>query len=78
MVSRANTINLSNMPVKSEDVYSIDTVFLNDSLASSLAALRISGVDDQWKVTHFEKSPLVCVVPISIAVSDAGFRCLLI
>lgn len=78
MVSRTGTTNLSNMPVESEGVYSIDTTSSNDSLASSLAALRIGGVDGQWKVTHFEKSPLVCGISISNAVSKAGFRCLLI
>ena len=60
MISRANTVNLSNMPVVSEKGYSIGTDSTDDSLASSLAALSIGEVNSQWKITHFEKSPLVC------------------
>ncbi|KAF9650846.1 hypothetical protein BDM02DRAFT_3217429 [Thelephora ganbajun] len=57
MISRANTINLSNMPVESEKVYSTGTDSSDNSLASSLAALSIGEVNDQWKITRFEKSP---------------------
>ena len=59
MISRANTVNLSNMPVVSEKVYSIGTNSADDSLASSLATLSISEINDQWKITRFEKSPPV-------------------
>jgi len=59
MISRTNTVNLSNMPVASEKVYSTGTDSADDSLASSLAALSIGEVNDQWKITRFEKSPPV-------------------
>ena len=59
MISRANTVNLSNMPVQSEMVYSTGANSSDDTLASSLAALRIGEVNDQWKITRFEKSPPV-------------------
>ena len=69
MISRANTSNLSNMPVESEKNYSTGTDSSDDSLASSLAALHIGGVTNQWKVTRFEKSPPVSIVLVSIALS---------
>lgn len=78
MISRANTVNLSNMPVKSEGIYSAGMDSFVDSLASSLAALRIGEVKDQWKITHFEKSPPVRIALISVVPSDTRFRCLLI
>lgn len=78
MISRANTVNLSNMPVKSEKVYSTGTNSSDDSLASSLAALRIGEVNDQWKITSFEKSPPVRIALILIPSSDTRFRCPLI
>jgi aminopeptidase 2 len=78
MISRANTVNLSNMPVESEMVYSTGINTSDDSLASSLAVLHIGEVNDQWKITRFEKSPPVRVALISIVQSDTRFRCLLI
>ena len=78
MISRSNTVNLSNMPVKSEKVYSASTDSPDDSLASSLASLHIGEVSDQWKITHFEKSPPVRAVLIPITLPDTRFRCLLI
>ena len=78
MISRANTVNLSNMPVKSEMVYSSGVNSSDDSLVSSLAALRIGEVNDHWKITRFEKSPPVCIALILVVASDARFRCLLI
>ena len=59
MISRSNTVNLSNMPVASEKVYSTGADPVDDSLASSFAALSIGEVNDQWKITRFEKSPPV-------------------
>ena len=72
MVSRANTVNLSNMPVVSEEPCSTDTGSTDDSLASSLSALCIGKVDDRWKITRFEKSPPVRAIPVLIAQPDAG------
>ena len=68
MISRANTVNLSNMPVVSEKVGTDST---EDSLVSSLAALSIGKINDQWKITRFEKSPPVCIILPSITPSDA-------
>ena len=78
MISRTNTVNLSNMPVESEMVYSTGVNSSDDSLVSSLAALRVGEVNDQWKITRFERSPPVGIVRISVVSSDVGFRCLLI
>ena len=68
MISRTNTVNLSNMPVVSEKA---GTDSSGGSLASSLAALSIGKINDQWKITRFEKSPPVRIVLLSIALSDA-------
>jgi aminopeptidase 2 len=65
MISRASTVNLSNMPVVSEKVYSTGKDSADDSLASSLAALSVGEVNDQWKITCFEKSPPVRITPAS-------------
>ena len=70
MISRANTVNLSNMPVVAEKVYSTGADSTDDSLASSLAALSIGEVSDQWKITRFEKSPPVRVVTLSAILSN--------
>jgi len=72
MVSRANTVNLSNMPVASEEPCSAGTGTAGDSLAASLSALCIDEVDDQWKITHFEKSPPVRIIPVLIVQPDPG------
>ena len=77
MISRANTVNLSNMPVQSEKTFFAGKDSSDDSLVSSLSALHIGEVNDQWKITHFEKSPPVSVAIISLALSYTGFRCLL-
>lgn len=66
MISRVNTVNLSNMPVVSEGVSNTGKNSSDDSLASSLAALHIGEVNDQWKITRFEKSPPVRIALISI------------
>ena len=73
MVSRANTVNLSNMPVVSEGPCSTGTGSADDSLVSSLSALCIDKekVDDQWKITHFQKSPPVRNILVLIAQPDA-------
>ena len=61
MISRANTVNLSNMPVQSEKLYSTDMDSSDGSLISYLTSLRIGEASDQWKITRFEKSPPVRV-----------------
>ena len=64
MISRVNTVNLSNMPAVSEKTYSTGADSSDDSLAHSLATLSIGGVNNQWKITRFQKSP-----PVRIALS---------
>ena len=61
MISRVNTVNLSNMPAVSEKTYSTGADSSDDSLAHSLATLSIGGVNNQWKITRFQKSPPVCI-----------------
>ena len=76
MISRANTVNLSNMPVISEEGYPASTGPSDDYLASSLDFVHIGEANDRWKITHFEKSPPVRIVLILIVPSDTRFRCL--
>lgn len=59
MISRADTVNLSNMPAVSEEVY---TPSLKDStniitwLSSKFSGLT-TGEGDKWKITKFENTP---------------------
>jgi aminopeptidase 2 len=55
MVSRDGTVNLSNMPVKSEQPFT-ESYVGNQSLAQ-YAGLKSS--DGGWKVTKFETTPLI-------------------
>ena len=64
MISRVDTVNLSNMPAVSEKIYSTGTDSSDDSLAYSLAALSIGEVNSQWKITRFQESP-----PVRVALS---------
>ncbi|KAI5119980.1 hypothetical protein M0805_004425 [Coniferiporia weirii] len=53
MISREDTVNLSNMPVISEESYKID-----DESASS---------GDKWKITKFERTPLMSSYLVAFA-----------
>jgi len=57
MISRSNTVNLSNMPIISEEVYKPGSSTAVDSLASRLSSLSIGELTDEWKVTRFETTP---------------------
>jgi aminopeptidase 2 len=59
MVSRSNTVNLSNMAVTSEEVYKQGSNIDDDALVSKLSALSIGSVTDLWKITRFETTPPV-------------------
>ena len=57
LISREDTVNLSNMPAISEDVYSGETSTLNESprLAELLSPLK--NEQGKWKITRFETTP---------------------
>jgi aminopeptidase 2 len=56
MLSRADTVNLSNMPAISEEIYIPDTKVLGKTpLADLLSSVAIQ--DDKWKVTRFQTTP---------------------
>ena len=56
LVSRVNSVNLSNMPAISEEVYKPDSVDKDSWLATKMSTLPDAG---QWKVTKFETTPPV-------------------
>ena len=63
MISRADTVNLSNMPVISEKNCSAEVMGNNDeeliALLSSLTIHTEDHVKDEWKITRFMTTPLV-------------------
>lgn len=59
MISRANTVNLSNMSFSSEEEYTPDFKGSTDVvswLSSKFSALT-TGETDKWKITRFETTP---------------------
>lgn len=50
LVSRANTVNLANMPAVSEEPY---TPAVQDAWLNA----KLSADKEQWKITRFEKTP---------------------
>lgn len=69
MISRANTVNLSNMPVLSEKIYGAETTETKDEALTTLfSALNIHTRDhmgDEWKITKFMTTPLVGLVLVT-------------
>ncbi|KAJ4488175.1 leucyl aminopeptidase [Lentinula aciculospora] len=59
MVSKANTVNISNMPITSEKVFS-----LNDH--PELKTLFVD-LNEEWKVTKFETTPLMSSYLVAFA-----------
>lgn len=61
MVSRVDTVNLSNMPVISEEVSTDGMQITYHCISHSidLAPSFSEHEDGSWKVTKFEKTPLV-------------------
>ncbi|TFY57887.1 hypothetical protein EVJ58_g6753 [Rhodofomes roseus] len=61
MISRADTVNLSNMSVESERVFDPKAGPTDDAIAwlsERLASLGVSqGESEKWKITQFVKSP---------------------
>ncbi|KAI0933682.1 hypothetical protein AcV5_005768 [Taiwanofungus camphoratus] len=61
LISRADTVNLSNMPAASETVYepgsTSETGSAMDWLSKKLSGLTTSDNADEWKVTRFETTP---------------------
>jgi aminopeptidase 2 len=54
MVSRADTVNLSNMPIKTEEPYDpVNHTEIQEMIAS------LTATSDKWKVTKFETTPLM-------------------
>ncbi|RDX52652.1 hypothetical protein OH76DRAFT_1553921 [Lentinus brumalis] len=64
LVSRVNSVNLSNMPAISEEVYKPDSVDKDTWLAKKMATLPDA---DQWKVTKFETTPPVSTYLVAYA-----------
>lgn len=58
MISRANTVNLSNMPATSEEIYD---PLKKDAAHTEINKLfpTLSAADDQWKITRFQTTPLM-------------------
>lgn len=71
MISRADTVNLSNMPVLSERIYSAEaTETKDDALTTLFSALNIHTRDhmgDEWKITKFMTTPLMSTYVVAYA-----------
>ena len=64
MISRADTVNLSNMPVESEEV--IEHSFnIPDDLIDLLASTKSDS--DKWKITKFQTTPLMSSYLVAFA-----------
>jgi aminopeptidase 2 len=61
MISRADTVNLSNMPVSSEKEYDPESIEYSDvsSLIHRFSTLTTQdkSFSDRWKITRFETTP---------------------
>ncbi|OJT04088.1 Aminopeptidase 2, mitochondrial [Trametes pubescens] len=64
LVSRVNSVNLSNMPAISEEVYKPDTAIAEPWIAQKLSTLPDAG---QWKITQFEATPPVSTYLVAYA-----------
>lgn len=81
MVSRSNAVNLSNMPVLDERPYTGSAVDWEEGKTTGKTAGKTvgkllktlktelkttsEGESEGWKVTRFDKTPLVRLVPLS-------------
>ncbi|KIY51112.1 hypothetical protein FISHEDRAFT_71404 [Fistulina hepatica ATCC 64428] len=65
LVSRADTVNLSNMPAISESIYD-PTVTYEGDLAKVLTT-SLDGKEDKWKITRFDKTPLMSSYLVAFA-----------
>ncbi|KAG6832426.1 hypothetical protein H0H87_001586 [Tephrocybe sp. NHM501043] len=64
LISRADTVNLSNMPATSEDVYTPAAAKPNEH--PDLAKLY-SSLDDTWKITQFQSTPPMSTYIVAFA-----------
>jgi aminopeptidase 2 len=64
MISRADTVNLSNMPVESEEIIGHDFNFPED-LTDILAPTKND--NDKWKITKFQTTPLMSSYLVAFA-----------
>ena len=64
MISRADTVNLSNMPVESEEVIGHD-FNVPDDLTNILASTKNDS--DKWKITKFQTTPLMSSYLVAFA-----------
>ncbi len=69
MVSRADTVNLSNMPAISEEEYTLSYEGSTDvvSWLSSTSSDLTTGEGDKWKITKFQTTPLISTSLIAYA-----------
>ncbi|KAG6813612.1 hypothetical protein H0H92_009229 [Tricholoma furcatifolium] len=64
LISRADTVNLSNMPAVSEEVYTPAAAKPNEH--PDLAKL-FSSLDDSWKITQFQNTPPMSTYIVAFA-----------
>ncbi|KIP07998.1 hypothetical protein PHLGIDRAFT_105051 [Phlebiopsis gigantea 11061_1 CR5-6] len=60
LISRADTVNLANMPATSEHIYTPSLTESPDTvswLTAKLSALTTGSSEDKWKITTFENTP---------------------
>lgn len=69
MVSRADTVNLSNMPAVSEEEYTPSYQDSTDAVSwlSSKFSELTTGEGDKWKITKFQTAPLISTYIIAYA-----------
>lgn len=65
MISRADTVNLSNMPALSEEVYTPSSDDSSD-LASWLSQLSFAD-GEEWKITKFQATPPMSTYIVAFA-----------
>jgi aminopeptidase 2 len=57
MISRADTVNLSNMPAISEEIYTPVDATLGEKTPLAVLLSSMTTRDDEWKVTRFQTTP---------------------
>ncbi|KAJ3554813.1 hypothetical protein NM688_g2912 [Phlebia brevispora] len=69
MISRADTVNLNNMPAISEEVYTPGYKGVKDvvSWLSDKFSTLTTGETDKWKITHFETTPPMSTYLVAFA-----------
>lgn len=67
MVSRASTVNLSNMPAISEEV-----IEPNANISEDIRAF-VAGSEEKWKVTKFESTPPMSTYIVAVANGEFEF-----